>query len=169
MPVHWKWNVLQIGADLNTSANKTHRFSASSLLCSSTQLLRCSLKDCHTAQIPRIQDIFLPELLPTFHAQETCFHQQWEEFIGQGFQSCWHGVQRPSLGCAPGHPASHHPERSARNPVFPLLNLATGLRLVASCGPGYVTSAAWGATYPESRAVICPCNFMLEYYEIGQK
>lgn len=53
MPFHSKWNVLQKCANLNKSANKTHQFSASSLLHSSTQLLRCSLKDCHTAQISR--------------------------------------------------------------------------------------------------------------------
>ena len=81
------------------------------------------------------RDICLSELLPTFYAQETYFHQQWEEFIGQGFQSCYHSVQSPSLGWAPGHPASHHPEWSARNPVFPLLSLATGLGLVTSHGP----------------------------------
>lgn len=62
-----------------------------------------------------------------------------------------------------------------RKPEFPLLSLATGLGLVESLvasGPGYVTTAAWGANYPESTAVICPSNFsnfMLEDYEIAQK
>jgi len=42
-------------------------------------------------------DICFPELLPTFYAQETNLHQQWAEFIGQGFQSCHHSVQGPSL------------------------------------------------------------------------
>lgn len=119
MTVHWKLSVLKKCAYLNKSASKTHQFSAFSLLCSSIQLLRCSLKDSSQLRSPGLLNFWylcLPELLHIFYAQEISFLEQWEELIGQGYLSCC--CSSEPWGWAPEYPASHHPEWSTRNSVF---------------------------------------------------
>lgn len=156
--VYWKWSVLQKCANVNNSTSKTHQFSASSLLHSSTQLLRCSLKDCSTAQISGAFKL-LGYLPPRIAARLLC--------SGNLFSSAVRRVYCTGLpvllpqcsepwGWSPGHPASHNPERSTRNSVFPFFSLATGQALVVSHVPGCVTTAAWGDNYSKSNSSHLP-------------
>lgn len=53
--------------------------------------------------------------------------------------------------------------------MFPSFSLATGQALLASCGPGYVTTEAWGTIYSEGTVIIYSCKFMAEHHEIVRK
>lgn len=106
MPVHWKWNVLQKYVNLNNSANKTVLCLFFARPTSFSDVPWRTVTQLRSPQLLNFQDICIPELLPTFYAQETCFHKQREELIGQGFQTFCHSIQSPSLGWSLPKPAS---------------------------------------------------------------
>lgn len=169
MTVHWKQSILQKCANLNKSASKTHQFSASFLLHSSTQLLRdapwrtqhsSNLQGFYTSEISASQNCCTPFMLRkfVFISSEKSLSVRVTGLAATVFRA---------LGWTPSHPASHHPEWSTRSSVRPFFSLATDQP--ASHGPGCVIRAAWGANYSEDTAVTYPCNFMAEHHEIGQK
>lgn len=122
------------------------------LLCSCSQLLRCSLKDLSQLRSPGLLnfwDTCLWELLHTCHGQEICCHQQWEEFIGQGYQSHCHSVQSPGDG------------------LLVTLQATTQNEVQ---GTLCFHSLSWLlANYSEGTVIIYSCKFMAEHHEIGQK